>query len=263
MWRQVPAAHRSRPTRRLFSVLQLRGETGGRSSFGVWNAAVDAHCRWRTEVQLSDIVSTRSSASPRGATLIEFGIVIGVTAILGAAIIPDVIESTRNRAAEKAAADVSVIHESARLFFAQNPVRPRRWPGERNSGDCTVGWAPNDFRTDMVSGGYLAPIDPTQFMRNDWGHTLDVSLYAPPAAITPACLFSVSTFVPASVADSFISFLPQATCGPGCPNPLNTPAPPGFSRCCSFATKPGVTIVAACGTRPLVRNATTGELSCP
>ena len=53
----------------------------------------------------------RRQPSRRGFTLIELGIVIGVTAVLAAAIVPEIIETMRNGAAQKAAADVSVIHE--------------------------------------------------------------------------------------------------------------------------------------------------------
>jgi type II secretory pathway pseudopilin PulG len=206
---------------------------------------------------------------PGGFTLIELGIVIGVTAILAAAIVPDVIETMRNRMAEKAAADVTAIHDSARLFFAQNTVRPRRWPGEVSAGQCNTGWTFDAFKNDMIGGGYLAtgggPTNPfasisPNFMMNPWSQVYEVSLYAPVASpTTPSCLFGVSTVLPAAVADAFIANLPQATCGAGCPG---DPPPAGMSRCCSFVPKPGVSVFAACGTRAVVRNAS-GVLSCP
>jgi prepilin-type N-terminal cleavage/methylation domain-containing protein len=212
-------------------------------------------------------------ASRRGFTLIELGIVIGVTAILAAAIVPDIIETMRNRMAEKSAVDVTALHDSARLFFAQNTARPRRWPGETASGQCSVGWAFANFKVDMISGGYLAtggaPNDPFNtisgnFLLNPWGHAYDVGVYAPPGAATPACLFSVSTFVPTSVENAFTAFLPQATCGAGCPRATSGANPPaGFSRCCSFAAKPGAALLTACGDRMKVgRNTTTNALEC-
>jgi len=220
------------------------------------------------------ISPARRRASRRGFTLIELGIVIGVTAILAAAIVPDIIETMRNRMAEKSAADVTALHDSARLFFAQNTARPRRWPGESSAGQCNVGWAFANFKVDMIGGGYLAtggaPNDPFnniagRFLLNPWGYAYDVGVYAPPgAATTPACLFAVSTFVPSSVENAFTAYLPQAACGAGCPgSPSGATPPAGFSRCCSFAAKPGAALLTACGNRPLVRNAGTGALGCP
>lgn len=205
---------------------------------------------------------------PRGFTLIELGIVIGVTAILAAAIVPDIIETMRNRMAEKAAADVIALHDSARLFFAQNTVRPRRWPGETSAGQCNVGWTFDNFKIDMIGGGYLStgsgPANPfaavaNTFMQNPWGYTYDVSVYAPAGAVTPACLFTVSTVVPTSVSTSFIAFLPQATCGGGCPG---VAPPAGFSRCCSYATKPSAGVLAACAGKTITR-AADGSVKCP
>ena len=220
------------------------------------------------------IPPARRRASRRGFTLIELGIVIGVSAILAAAIVPDIIETMRNRMAEKSAADVTALHDSARLFFAQNTVRARRWPGESSAGQCNVGWAFANFKVDMIGGGYLAtggaPSDPFNnisgnFLLNPWRYSYDVGVFAPPGAATPACLFAVSTFVPRSVENAFTAHLPQATCGAGCPNPSGA-VPVGFSRCCSFAAKPGGpsynALLTACGNRPLVRDAA-GGLGCP
>ena len=218
----------------------------------------------------------RRQPSRRGFTLIELGIVIGVTAVLAAAIVPEIIETMRNGAAQKAAADVSVIHDSARLFFIQNPTAPRRWPGESAAGSCTLSSA--NFTVEMTGGGYLRSARPANAsgwcrgqpnrpppndpLCNPWYQDYEVSVYAPLGAATPACLFAVSTFVPTSIANIFIEYLPQAMCGSGCPNPSGATTPAGFSRCCSFATKPGAAILPGCGTRTLVRNAN-GALSCP
>ncbi len=212
----------------------------------------------------------RRRASRRGFTLIELGIVIGVAAILAAAIVPDLIETIRNRMAEKAAADVTALHDSARLFFAQNTARPRRWPGESSAGQCNVGWAFANFRVDMIGGGYLATGSPaadpfsnisSNFMMNPWGHAYEVGVYAPPGAVLPGCLFAVSTFVPTPVENNFIASLPQAACGARCPPPTGAGPPAGFSRCCSYAAKPGAALLSACGTRPLTRTAG-GALRC-
>jgi hypothetical protein len=181
----------------------------------------------------------------------------------------------RNGMAEKAAADVSLIQNSARQFFIQNPAYSGRWPGETWINNCNMN--PVNFTAELANGGYLRTAQPPNApawckgapnqpppndpMCSPWYESYDISVYAPPAAATPACLLAVSTFVPTSVANAFISFLPQATCGAGCPNPSGTTPPAGFTRCCSFATKPGAAIAAECGTRPVIRDAT-GALKC-
>lgn len=217
-----------------------------------------------------------------GFTLLELGIVIGVAAILAAAILPDLIETMRNRMAERAAADAALIHDAARLYFVQatHPLYGRyRWPGEQTAGQCATGYLEGNALFELTNGGYIAsgggPANPTNqgpnFMRNPWGQRYYLSLYAPSTTPAPACLFGVVTDVPEVVANAFISFLPQAACNP--PGQANgactivgqggaAPAvPAGFQRCCSYVPKPGAAFGGPCpaGQQVEVRN---GHLVC-
>ncbi|MCA2977181.1 MAG: type II secretion system protein, partial [Myxococcaceae bacterium] len=185
----------------------------------------------------------RSTPRRRGYTLLELAIVIGVAAILAATIVPDAIESMKTRMAEKAAADVMQVHDAARLFFVQNTDRPERWPGEDFKGKCAVNFDDGRFRNEMVREGYLAtstgdPANPgLDFMVNPWERPYEVSVYAPATAVTtPACLFGVTTAIPAELQTAFTAALPQSGCGPACPP---GPSPAGYVRCCSFVSKPG------------------------
>lgn len=215
--------------------------------------------------------SSRRTRARRGFTLLELGIVIGVAAILAAAIVPDIIETMRNRMAEKAAGDVALVHDAARLFYVQNTANPNRWPGENAAGFCSTNYSRGKFLLDMLNGGYLTsgagPTNPLgagspDFLRNPWGQGYEVSVYAPTAVANPACLFGVSTSVPLSVSEAFISYLPQASCGAGCP-PAAAALPAGFVRCCSFVPKPGANLLQACGGKVPVPTGPGGSLRCP
>lgn len=200
----------------------------------------------------------------RGFTLLELGIVIGVSAILAAAIVPDLVETMRNRMAEKAAADVAVAHDAARLFYIQNQNGTvLRWPGEQGAGLCL--WAlsgaagPSQAWAQLLSGGYLASGSPNpfipgpKFMLNPWNQPYEPTLYAPGGiVVSPACLFGIATNVPAAIAPGFISFLPQAACNPpggigACPlTVVGGAIPANFVRCCSYVPKPGATATGPC-----------------
>ncbi len=214
---------------------------------------------------------TRRTRARRGFTLLELGIVIGVAAILAGAIVPDIIETMRNRMAEKAAGDVALIHDAARLFYVQNANNPNRWPGENASGYCSTGYTKGKFLLDVLSGGYLTsgagPANPMAqgsptFMQNPWAQAYEVSVYAPAGAVAPACLFGVSTSVPLTISEAFISYLPQSSCGAGCP-PSATALPAGYVRCCSFVPKPGANLLQACNGKVPVPSGPGGTLKCP
>jgi len=215
----------------------------------------------------------------RGFTLLELGIVIGVAAILTAAIVPDLIETMRNRMAEKAAADVAVIHDAARLFYIQNTfLGPGRWPGENSVGQCKDSFdGIGKAKQELLMGGYLTggggPANPLltaeNFMTNPWGKPLEMTVYAPTASTSPACLFGVATDVPEVISRAFISFLPQAACnaaggGGPCPPTTGGGAPTaGFVRCCSYVPKPGATITGPCKVGQTVKaDGNTGVLRC-
>lgn len=201
----------------------------------------------------------RRSPGRGGFTLLELGIVIGVAAILAAAIVPDLIETMRNRMAEKAAADVAVIHDAARLFYIQDTVTRGTWPGENSVGYCNNAYSEGKAIFLLLNGGYLTggggPNTPqvigANFLKNPWGQSYDLSLYAPVTTSSPACLFGVSTNLPTVVADGFTSFLPMAACNPPgtanpCPLSGGVLPPAGFTRCCSYVPKPGATITGPC-----------------
>ncbi|HEY3451477.1 MAG TPA: prepilin-type N-terminal cleavage/methylation domain-containing protein [Myxococcales bacterium] len=196
----------------------------------------------------------RRTRSRRGFTLIELGVVLAVTAILAAAILPDFIESARSRMAEKAAQDVAVIHDAARWFFIQTANvgggvsgGKFRWPGEHNAGACDNDSTPvNAGMAQMQQMGFV-----TTNPMNPWGQDYDVEVKTPPGmgplstGMSPGCSFSVTTNVPDEVRDAFTSFLPFARCNDStwckAPRPGSS-VPSHYSRCCSFVPKPGVAL---------------------
>jgi general secretion pathway protein G len=194
------------------------------------------------------------SRRPRGFTLLELGIVLGVAAILAAAVAPDFIESMRNKMAEKAAADVALVHDAARWFYLESgrATGTYRWPGENGFNECTNNYQPGKARFDLLINGYLAgggPADPLNappnFLRNPWGQGYDMVLIQPPPTVMQVgCLFGIATNLPEAVSDGFIAFLPQAACntpaGSPCPPNPSVAVPAGMRRCCSFVPKPGV-----------------------
>jgi len=201
----------------------------------------------------------RRVARPLGFTLLELGIVIGVSAILAAAIVPDLIETMRNKMAERASADVAVIHDAARLFYIENVVLPLRWPGELSAGQCNNTFVPGNATAQLLLGGYLAGgtgtntplLGSANFMMNPWGQAYDPVLYAPVGLVVarPACLFGIATNVPAAISEGFVSFLPQASCVVGACPPGIAAVPTGFVRCCSYVPKPGTAINGPCTTQ--------------
>lgn len=188
-----------------------------------------------------------------GFTLLELGIVLGVAAILAAAIAPDLIESMRNRMAEKAANDVAMLHDAARWFFLESgrSAGESRWPGENGVNQCATNFTAQRAISDLLINGYIAgggAADPTavprNFLQNPWGQPYDIDLYTPAAggAMTPGCLFGIATNLPDALADSFVAFLPQADCNRNgvrpCPDSPGA-LPPRYVRCCSYVPKPG------------------------
>ena len=184
-----------------------------------------------------------------GFTLLELGIVLGVAAILAAAIAPDFIESMRNKMAEKAAVDVAMVHDAARWFFLESGRAggDYRWPGENGVNQCRTNFTNARAISDFLMNGYLAgggPANPytppKDFLMNPWGEGYEFDLYEPPPTGTgmrPGCLFGIVTTVPIAVSEALISFLPQAACGTACPGAAAVPA--GMTRCCSYVPKPG------------------------
>ncbi len=211
----------------------------------------------------------------RGFTLIELGAVLAVTAILAAAIVPDFIEASRNRMAQKAASDVAVIHDAARWFYAQSYGADTedlrgRWPGQTTAGSCTNGTTPNFGLIEMRSLHYLPKLP-----ANPWGLTYEARVVNNPqnAAGVPAtinggqrwgCSFEVATDLPEEITTAFIAFLPLGRCNTGaatdsCMPPTSASAPTGFVRCCATVPPPGAGWCPP-GTRPRLNPAAPGNL---
>jgi len=197
-------------------------------------------------------------AAQRGFTLIELGIVIAITAVIAAVVVPDFIEMARNQLAKKAAVQVADLLEGARWSFHRTAVTAddpsaALWPGESTVGQCPGGVDPLDF------------LGPEGQALNPWGKEFHGRLRqgaahgGPPAdarenyalngpgpdgngpdIINPGarnCALMITTEVPARVATVFQTYLPGAGCGGGCPG---GGASPGFVICCSQIPKPGI-----------------------
>ena len=168
----------------------------------------------------------------RGFTLLELGVVLAVAAILGAAVLPDVIESARGRMAEKAANGVTMIQDAAKWFFVESSPAAdpgsARWPGERDAADGAApntcaerGSASKKAKNDLQDNGYL----PASAFANPFGGVYDLSLV--PGTPSAVCALKIcANFPNAQVANAFKSLLPVATC-------------PSSTRCCSQIPKPG------------------------
>lgn len=212
----------------------------------------------------------------RGFTLIELGVVLAVTAILAAVLVPDFVESSRTKMAEKAAQDVIQIIDAARWFYAESTninsvaylAQRGRWPGQTNPSECKVFTnPPNAGLRELLTMDFL-----TTFPVNPWNQPYDVQLeynlaYAT-GGIPPPCNFEIDTNVPMGLEDAFKSLIPQGQCNndgdltpdrPRCQ--LNGPVPPKHVRCCAFSPKPGVAVSPCPGGKPLV--GTGNALFCP
>ncbi|MGC4120209.1 MAG: type II secretion system protein [Myxococcales bacterium] len=214
----------------------------------------------------------------RGFTLIELGAVLAVTAILAAAIVPDFIESARNKMAQKAATDIATIHDAARWFYAQSyqadPTRfggdLGRWPGQTEHSTCQDRSPPNEGIKELFTTHYL----PT-FPLNPWGKPYEARVFDSGHPIYNGtarwgCSFEVGTDVPRQVTNTFLAFLPSGDCNTGQPTPpcfTTTPQPVGgpWVRCCSVVPPPGAgwcqTPVGQTTPRPRI-DPTDGRLKC-
>lgn len=200
-----------------------------------------------------------------GFTLLELGIVLGVSAILAAALMPDFIESMRNKMAEKAAGDVALLHDSARWYFVQTGSK---WPGEMSVGNCRKGLNESQMVANLLLGGYLkGGVDSSvKALENPWKKAYHLDLWEPPSALPlkAGCLFGVHTDIPEKLGEAFISLLPQAACNKG----GTGPCPPGaveagYIRCCSYVPKPGVTTSGCPPNKPtMVYQPATNTLGC-
>lgn len=184
---------------------------------------------------------------PRGFTLIELGVVLSVSALLAATLLPDLVEGARVQAAERAALDISYLHDAARWYYSQTTAYtsgatgliPNTWPGQPSSQRCELppGTDPVPL---LIQNGFLA-----MRPQNPWGLPYEFGIAGNLAMTNSGCMFDVQTDVPAEVARALESLLPMSQCNRGsCRNGPTTP--PGFVRCCSAALQPGVAIAPAC-----------------
>lgn len=178
--------------------------------------------------------------TPRGFTLVELGVVLAVSALLAATLLPDLVEGARVRAAERAALDISYIHDAARWYYSQTTsyttgatgLIPDSWPGQSSSGSCALPVGADPFPL-LIQNGFLA-----LRQSNPWGLPYEALTVNPDSSDQQHCLFQVNTEVPIEAAQTLASLLPQGRCRSslGCP-PSTIP---GFVRCCSSVTRPGV-----------------------
>jgi type II secretory pathway pseudopilin PulG len=203
------------------------------------------------------------SARDSGFTLLQMAVVIGVAAIVAAAIVPDIVEASRNRYAEVTVGQIAALHDAARDYYANSPLNRGLWPAEVGQNECTTGigsesqYSANAKRLLAVGGwvpGYSAGAVTysTNAYQNAWGGNYDLSLYyvnngtaAGPSQL-PSCMFGVATEVPTAVMEVFLSNLPMSACNPAnsatgpCPQDPNGVPASGFQYCCSYVTRPSL-----------------------
>ena len=201
--------------------------------------------------------------APRGFTLVELGVALAVAAILAAAVLPDMVEASRNKQVERTALDISYIHDAARWYRSQTNgitdsslgVGADTWPGQSSGGSS--GCSPVDSSTafqNIKANGFLVEGQP----RNPWGRDFTASAYNHPNL---GCVFLVSTEVPTAVASTLEAMLPQGRCNNAvCGAPSATP---GFTKCCSAAVRPGMLLAESCAPPNVMRfNASLGTFTC-
>ena len=219
----------------------------------------------------------RARAS-RGFTLLELGVVLGVSAILAAALVPDIVEASRTKMAERAAEQAESIRDAARGYFVQSAgsvggsIPPNTWPGQRSSLLCTLN--PGTDPISLLVGKGLLAGRPDHPWSGE-ARTYSISLRSPPLNSGTGCMLQITTDIPVALAEGFVNALPQAGCNSGAtPNfcqltgsppvpalPVLDPA--RFTRCCVLVPKPGVGVVNGCPSpKSLVTDPVSGSVSC-
>jgi prepilin-type N-terminal cleavage/methylation domain-containing protein len=169
---------------------------------------------------------THDRRAQAGFTLIELGVVIGISAILAVSVVPSAMERARLRVAEKATEDVSRLIEAARWFYVESRSDPLatdyHWPGT-SPITCAPQGLP--WRADLAEKGFLPPTG----SRNPWGRDYQLASIFGNSQLS--CLLEVKTQVPSAVADAFISNLPGASCA--------AVGADGFKTCSATVPPPG------------------------
>jgi len=217
----------------------------------------------------------RRAPADRGFTLLELGIVLAVSAILAAVVMPDFIESQRNKMAERAGDDVAGLFDAARWYWLDRAFgQVGVWPGQQSAINCVEYYDQPRAKRDLFNNGYVAtnPDDPNATgFANAWFEKYGFDTFQ--ATPNAPCMLRLSTNVPEVIAKAYIAFLPQARCqsdpgGRGLPiGPCGAGSAPGtgFVRCCGMIPPPGaatyVTNSAVCGPgRKIVINS--GVVNC-
>ena len=199
----------------------------------------------------------RPKRKPRGFTLIQLGVVLACAAVLAAVVMPDFIETQRNKMAVKSAEEVAVLFDAARWFYLTPPPgRASGWPGQHDPTNCTLANYNFDMvkaRFELYDGGYYAtnPTDTTASYSNPWTRQYEFDIL--PSTLLGGdnvCLFRISTNVPVGVAKAFIANLPQAGCENGAALGLPPPVASLTQTCGLASAAPGPGWVRCCGAAP-------------
>mgnify|MGYP000864364537 CR=1 FL=1 len=200
-------------------------------------------------IQMSKRTNRRS-----GFTLLQLGIVLAVGAILAAAVMPEVIETEREKMIQRILLDVTVHADAARAFHKQNGG----WPGEAQWGCNPVPVSEQihaTYKNVVANQGYV-PFDPlgeASIYANPWDHRylIDIIQRQPLAPAPAVCLLRISTLVPTGLQQAFLSLVPQGRCGGAC----GAVAPAAdFVTCCAHVAPPGLDAgveFGCCGAPPL------------
>ena len=206
-------------------------------------------------------------AAPRGFTLLELGLVIGIISVLSAALLPSVLEAARTRMATRAAEEVRLIQEAARFYYLNptNAAQGSVWPGQTNNTVCAQTKEPIQELFDRGALQRSAP-DPANpaaapMMRNPWNQPYVTRLVSPLAGGTvDGCMVQVSTWVQRNVSAAFADAVQGAcdnTCG------VAPPAPPGeFDWCCVFTERPAGISSPGCPTGQVLKSGPGGSVVC-
>jgi prepilin-type N-terminal cleavage/methylation domain-containing protein len=199
----------------------------------------------------------RSLMAARGFTLIELGVVLAVISIMAAAVMVDVVEIFKNRAAQNNAEELYVIQQAAKDFFHatikgdDDKIDPlnAHWPGEGGAQTCATVANSQPAITQAI----LQDLKDEQYLKADfagknaWDQSYIIDLMpgggngGGPAAKVFDCAFWIATDVPSEVAGVIETYLPLGKCGGaaaagGCGNA----AIAGYTRCCTQIPKPGI-----------------------
>jgi len=206
------------------------------------------------EVQMSSARRARLgrwwAAAGRGFTLIELGVVLAVISIMAAAVMVDVVEIFKNRAAQNNAEELYVLQQAAKDFFhgtikdgdIVDPLNAR-WPGEGGPQTCAT--VANS--QPAITNAILQDLKDQDYLKQDfagknaWDQPYIIDLKPGAghggghAGQVFDCAMWVATDVPTEVAGVIETYLPLGKCS-GC----GSASAAGYTRCCTQIPKPGI-----------------------